>query len=64
MAPKGPLDNQTDRALDAYLHGTITLSRAAEIAGLSMREILLRLTEESINLNYDLQEFQRDIIDK
>jgi predicted HTH domain antitoxin len=58
---KGYTDIQTERALDAYRHGTITLSRAAEIAGLSLRDLLLRLPEESIELNYDLRELQRDM---
>ena len=58
---KGYADIQTDRALSAYRHGTITLSRAAEIAELSLRDMLLRLPEESIELNYDLKELQRDM---
>jgi predicted HTH domain antitoxin len=60
---KGLKDIQTDRAIDAYRRRTITLSRAAEIAELSLRDILLRLPEESIELNYDVREFQRDMED-
>ena len=58
---KGYKDIQTERALDAYRRGTISLSRAAEIAELPLRDILLRLPEESIELNYDLRELQRDM---
>ena len=58
---KGLKDIQTERALAAYRRGTITLSRAAEIAELSLRDILLRLPEESIELNYDVRELQRDM---
>jgi predicted HTH domain antitoxin len=58
---KGLKDIQTARALDAYRRGTITLSRAAEIAELTLRDILLLLPEESIELNYDVREFQRDM---
>jgi len=58
---KGYRDIQVERALDAYRHGTITLSRAAEISGLTLRDILLRLPEESIELNYDFRELQRDM---
>ena len=58
---KGFKEIQTERALDAYRRGTITLSRAAELAELSLRDILLRLPEESIELNYDLRELQRDM---
>ena len=60
---KGLKDIQTERALDAYRRGTITLSRAAEIAELSLRDVLLRLPEDSIELNYDVREFQRDMED-
>ncbi|MDQ1336155.1 MAG: hypothetical protein QG552_3105 [Thermodesulfobacteriota bacterium] len=58
---KGYTDIQTERALRAYRLGTITLSRAAEIAGLSLRDLLLRLPEESIELNYDIRELERDL---
>ncbi len=58
---KGLKDIQTERALDAYRRGTITLSRAAEIAELTLRDILLLLPEESIELNYDVRELRRDI---
>ena len=58
---KGLKDIQTERALNAYRQGTITLSRAAEIAELTLRDILLLLPEESIELNYDVREFQRDM---
>ena len=58
---KGLRDIQTERALDAYRRVTITLSRAAEIAELTLRDILLRLPEESIELNYDVREFRRDM---
>lgn len=58
---KGLREIQTERALEAYRRGTITLSRAAEIAELNLRDILLLLPEESIELNYDVRELQRDL---
>lgn len=58
---KGYVDIQTERALRAYRQGSVTLSRAAEIAGLSLREILLKLPEESIELNYNRRELERDL---
>ena len=60
MAQNGHTDNQTKRALDAYRRGIVTLSRAADIAELSLRDILLRLSEESMELNYNLRELHRD----
>jgi predicted HTH domain antitoxin len=58
---KGLKDIQTERALNAYRRGYITLSRAAEIAELTLRDILLRLPEESVELNYNVRELQRDM---
>ncbi len=58
---KGLKEIQIERALDAYRRGTITLSRAAEIAELSLRDILLRLPEASLELNYDVEELRRDL---
>ena len=58
---KGLKEIQIETALDGYRHGKITLSRAAEIAELSLRDILLRLPEESIELNYDVRELHRDL---
>ena len=58
---KGLKEIQTERALDGYRRGTITLSRAAEIAELTLRDILLRMPEESVELNYDVRELRRDL---
>ncbi len=58
---KGLKEIQIERALDGYRRGTITLSRAAEMAELSLRDILLRLPEESVELNYDVKELRRDL---
>ncbi len=58
---KGLKEIQTERALDAYRRGTVTLSRAAEIAELTLRDMLLLLPEESLELNYDVRELLRDL---
>ena len=58
---KGLKEIQIERALDGYRRGTITLSKAAEIAELTLRDILLRLPEESVELNYDVRELLRDL---
>lgn len=61
MIRRGLREIVSQTALDAYRRGEVTLSRAAEIAGISLRDILLRLSEESLELNYDLAELERDI---
>ena len=43
VAQKDLKDNQIEKGLDAYRQGIITLARAAETAGLSLRDLLLRL---------------------
>ena len=58
---KGLKEIQIERGLDGYRRGTITLSKAAEIAELTLRDILLRLPEESVELNYDVRELLRDL---
>ena len=58
---KGYRNIQTERALGAYKRGVISLSRAAEISGMSLRDILLLLPQESIELNYNFQELRRDL---
>ena len=60
---KGYRDVQVETALSAYRQGTISLSRAAEMAELSLRDILLRLPEESIELNYSVADLSRDLED-
>jgi thiamine pyrophosphate-dependent acetolactate synthase large subunit-like protein len=50
-----------ERALEEYREGRISLSGAAELAEINMRDLLLHLPDKSIELNYDLRELQRDI---
>jgi len=57
----GYRDIQMAHALDGYRRGVLTLSRAAELAGVGVRDILLRLPDESMELNYDLHELRRDL---
>jgi predicted HTH domain antitoxin len=52
-----------ERASQAYARGEVTLSRAAEMAGVSLRELLLRLPEASVELNYNVSELAQDLED-
>lgn len=60
---KGYKNLQVEMALNAYRQGTITLSRAAERAELGLRDMLLRLPEQAIELNYDIAELNQDLED-
>ncbi len=49
------------KALELYRNGTITLSRAAEIAGLSIWEIIDTLEKRKIVLQYDAEDLEEDM---
>jgi len=48
-------------ALELYREGRVSLGKAAEIAGLSLREFLYELRIRRIPLNYDLEELEEDL---
>ena len=58
---KGYADFQFERAIKEYQSGTISLSRAAEIAGMSIRDLLSKMPEVSFEINYDVPELKRDL---
>jgi predicted HTH domain antitoxin len=49
------------QSMSAYRAGEISLSRAAELSGLPVREFLLRMAEFGAELNYDVAEFEADL---
>lgn len=48
-------------ACDAYRRGDVTLSRAAEIAGLSLRDMILKLRDQDVELNYGPEDLAADL---
>ncbi len=48
-------------ALELYREGRVSLGKAAELAGLSLREFLYELRSRRVSLNYDLEEFEKDM---
>ena len=48
-------------ACDAYRCGEVTLSRAAEIAGLSLRDLTLGLRDQDLELNYGPEDLAADL---
>ncbi len=50
-----------EQACEAYRAGEVSLSRAAEMAGLRLRDLLLRLSDASLELSYDVQDLEDDI---
>jgi hypothetical protein len=50
-----------DRACAAYRRGGITLSRAAEMAGIGQREMLARMSAAGLEIRYDARSLDRDL---
>ena len=48
-------------AAEAYRRGEVSLSRAAEIADLSLRELILRLPDAQLELAYDAEDLRVDL---
>ena len=48
-------------ACASYRRGEITLSRAAELAGLSLREMLLRLPQTDLEIHYGVRDLEKDL---
>ena len=58
---RGAADLMFEGACQAYRHGEATLSRAAELAGLSLRDMLLRMHDAGLDLNYSVADLQKDL---
>lgn len=50
-----------DRASEAYRRGQATLSRAAEMAGVSLRDFILRLRAQDLELSYGPEDLEQDL---
>lgn len=48
-------------ALELYREGRLSLGKAAEMAGLSLREFLYEMRVRGVPLNYDLEELGEDL---
>ena len=58
---RGAQDMMFEKACDAYRRGEATLSRAAEMAGVSLRDMLLRLRGADLQLNYTAEDLDKDL---
>ncbi|MFA5205431.1 MAG: UPF0175 family protein [Lentisphaeria bacterium] len=58
---RGVDDLMFERACHVYRNGEATLARAAEIAGLSLPEMMAKLRDAGLELNYGVAELQRDL---
>ena len=49
------------QAVETYRQGGITLSKAAETAGLSLWDMVVRLDQAQAELHYDAEELREDL---
>jgi predicted HTH domain antitoxin len=52
-----------DLAREAYRRGEASLSKAAEMADISLREFLLRMAPLGTELNYSVADLERDLLE-
>jgi len=50
-----------ERAVESYREGAVTLSRAAEMAGISIWEMIDILEKRKIALQYDVEDLEEDL---
>jgi predicted HTH domain antitoxin len=58
---RGARDLMLEQAVEAYRRGTVTLSRAAEMAGLNLRDFMARMRSANLELAYSLDDLAKDI---
>ena len=58
---RGAADLMFERACQAYRDGEATLSRAADIAGLSLREMMHKMRSADLELNYGTDDLAKDL---
>lgn len=49
------------KALNSYTSGEVTLSRAAEIAGITIWEMIDEISKRKITTQYDVKDFEEDL---
>jgi predicted HTH domain antitoxin len=58
---RGLSELRLDTAAKAYAEGQVTLSRAAEMAGVSLWDFLNRMEQRGLVLHYDVAELAEDL---
>lgn len=58
---RGVADLMFERACQAYRNKEATLSRAAEVADISLHDMILRMEEAGLELNYGVAELEKDL---
>jgi predicted HTH domain antitoxin len=61
LLKKGLEDYTFTKAISYYRRGKISLSRAAEMANISIRDFIAQLPGMEVELNYDLEDLTVDL---
>ncbi|WP_258083773.1 UPF0175 family protein [Thermococcus thermotolerans] len=61
LGPKPERELVLLAAIELYREGKLSLRKAAEFAGLSVREFLYELRKRDVPINYTLEEARKDI---
>lgn len=59
---RGMRELRREQAVEAYRQDSVTLSRAAEIAGLSLWDFIALMDRECLELHYGADDFEADLI--
>ena len=58
---RGVAELMFELACQAYRDGEATLSRAAEMAGLPLRDMMLKMRSADLELNYGVDDLEKDL---
>ena len=58
---RGARDLMLEQAADAYRRGAATLSRAAQMTDLNLRDFMARMRGANLELNYSLDDLAKDL---
>lgn len=58
---RGMKELRRDQAIEAFRREKITLSRAAELAGMELWDFLGQMDAENLELHYEAEEFESDM---
>ena len=58
---RGMRELRMEQAVDLFRKDKATLSRAAEIAGLSLWDFVAQMEQQNMELHYDVEEFTEDM---
>lgn len=62
LIKRGIEDYKLERALNLYRRKKISLSKAAELSGMSIHDLVALFPEHSVELNYSVEDLKQDLV--